>query len=297
MEECELEFDFINVEAPFANALRRILLAEVPTMAIDRVHLFQNTSLIQDEVFCHRLGLVPIKVDPRLFTSKIASNSSTAEDPQSADTAENTIEFQLHVKCTKNLSALKENTDPDDLYTNSKIFSRDLKWVPIGNQAQKFQKDPPRPVHPDILLNKLRPGQEVELKCFCVKGIGRDHAKFSPVATASYRLLPEITLKRQIEGEAAERLKESFSDGVIELIDRGDGVKVARVKDARRDMCSRNVFRYSDLADAVLLTRHRRHFIFSVESTGALPSNVLVVEACKAMREKCRSLLNELKSF
>lgn len=61
------------------------------------------------------------------------------------------------------------------------VYSRDLKWIPIGNQAQKFHKDPPKPVHGDILLNKLRPGQEVELKCFCTKGIGRDHAKFSPV--------------------------------------------------------------------------------------------------------------------
>lgn len=77
MEEYELEFDFINVEAPFANALRRILLAEVPTMAIDKVFLYQNTSLIQDEVFCHRLGLVPIKADPRHFTNKIVANSTS----------------------------------------------------------------------------------------------------------------------------------------------------------------------------------------------------------------------------
>lgn len=53
--------------------------------------------------------------------------------------------------------------------------------MPIGNQAERFKKDPPRPIHSDILLNKLRPGQEIELKCHCVKGIGRDHAKFSPV--------------------------------------------------------------------------------------------------------------------
>lgn len=46
---------------------------------------------------------------------------------------------------------------------------------------------------------------------------GKDHAKFSPVATASYRLLPEITLLQPIEGEAAERLKNCFSAGVIEV--------------------------------------------------------------------------------
>lgn len=47
---------------------------------------------------------------------------------------------------------------------------------------------------------------------------GKDHAKFSPVATASYRLLPEITLLETIEGEKADRLKRCFSPGVIELV-------------------------------------------------------------------------------
>lgn len=48
---------------------------------------------------------------------------------------------------------------------------------------------------------------------------GKDHAKFSPVATASYRLLPEITLLETVQGEKAERLKRCFSQGVIELED------------------------------------------------------------------------------
>lgn len=46
---------------------------------------------------------------------------------------------------------------------------------------------------------------------------GKDHAKFSPVATASYRLLPEITLLEPVEGERAERLQRCFLPGVIDL--------------------------------------------------------------------------------
>lgn len=49
---------------------------------------------------------------------------------------------------------------------------------------------------------------------------GKDHAKFSPVATASYRLLPEITLLEPVEGEKAERLQQCFLPGVIDLEDR-----------------------------------------------------------------------------
>ncbi len=56
------------------------------------------------------------------------------------------------------------------------------------------------------------------MKCHAVKGIGKDHAKFSPVATASYRLLPEITLTRRVEGADAERLRDCFSPGVIDIV-------------------------------------------------------------------------------
>ncbi len=39
-------------------------------MAIEKVNLYQNTSIIPDEVLAHRLGLIPINVDPRLFIDK-----------------------------------------------------------------------------------------------------------------------------------------------------------------------------------------------------------------------------------
>ena len=37
------------------------------------------------------------------------------------------------------------------------------------------------------------------------------------MATASYRLLPDITLLEPVEGEAAEELRQCFSPGVIEV--------------------------------------------------------------------------------
>lgn len=61
----ELVFEIIGVDAPIANALRRILLAEVPSVAIERVYITKNTSVLQDEILAHRLGLIPLNVDPR----------------------------------------------------------------------------------------------------------------------------------------------------------------------------------------------------------------------------------------
>lgn len=36
-------------------------------MAVEKVLIANNTSVVQDEVLAHRLGLIPIKADPRLF--------------------------------------------------------------------------------------------------------------------------------------------------------------------------------------------------------------------------------------
>lgn len=41
-------------------------------MAIEKVFIYNNTSIVQDEVLAHRLGLIPIKADPRLFEFKNA---------------------------------------------------------------------------------------------------------------------------------------------------------------------------------------------------------------------------------
>ena len=40
-----------------------------------------------------------------------------------------------------------------------------------------------------VYTNQLL-GQRIEFEAHCRKGLGKDHTKFSPVATASYRLLP-----------------------------------------------------------------------------------------------------------
>lgn len=44
-----------------------LLSMQLPTMAIEKVFMANNTSVVQDEVLSHRLGLLPIKADPRLF--------------------------------------------------------------------------------------------------------------------------------------------------------------------------------------------------------------------------------------
>lgn len=296
MEKDDIEFDIIGIDFSLANAFRRIMLAEVPSMAVDRVFIYNNTSVIQDEVLAHRLGLIPFKADHRLFemhkkpTEKVKDSD---EDPMKVD--QDTLVFRLQIKCKKNpkYKSSAADTVGDDMYIDHKVYSKHIEWVPVHDQRNYYKASNIGPVHDDILIAKLRPGQEIDVVMHCVKGIAKDHVKFQSVATASYRLLPEIILKKPVTGEMAHRLKACFPKGVIK-VDSVDGNAVARVANCRRDTCSREVLRHSDLKECVELTRVKEHFIFSVESVGALLPNVIFTEAVDILMQKCQMLIKEI---
>ncbi|XP_032571324.1 DNA-directed RNA polymerases I and III subunit RPAC1 [Drosophila sechellia] len=284
-DEDGLEFDLIGVYPAIANAFRRLMLSDVPSMAIEKVYIYNNTSIIQDEVLAHRMGLLPLRADPRLFAYR-------TEESTEAGTEQDTLEFELKVKCSRRRDAGKDQSNFDDIYKNHKVYSGHLKWLPKGKQAQIYSESAVNCIHDDILIAQLRPGHELDLRLVAVKGLGRDHAKFSPVATATYRLLPLIKLNREVTGKDAYLLQNCFSPGVIGI----DENETAYVKDARYDTCSRNVYRYPQLNDAVTLARIRDHYIFSVESVGALKPDVIFLEAVKVLKRKCRALIDEIEA-
>ena len=59
------------------------------------------------------------------------------------------------------------------------------------------------------------------MELICEKGIGRTHAKWSPVCTAYYRMMPDIRLKEDIVGEQADELKKLCPMGVFDIEDLG----------------------------------------------------------------------------
>ena len=65
LEKNQRNIRFVLRDVPIfiANALRRIMVAEVPTMAIEDVIIIENSSPIKDEILAHRLGLIPLSTD------------------------------------------------------------------------------------------------------------------------------------------------------------------------------------------------------------------------------------------
>jgi DNA-directed RNA polymerase I and III subunit RPAC1 len=328
----ELVFELIGCDTSFANALRRILLAEVPTVAIENVYMWNNTSIIHDEVLAHRLGLIPIDVDARLFDPIEEGDDSTDR---------NTLVFQLQVKCPSRRQAVAkakkqqaesgENMETDSVsdpltetersvlehaeldraaYQAAKkeaiqtpgrpytlhLYSKDLVWVPQGDQEKRFPNGI-KPVHDDILIAKLRPGQEIELEAHARYGIGQDHAKYSPVATAAYRLYTDVEIVKPIYDEDAEQLAHLYEPGVFELVPADVPGKRVTAKVVNPYACtmSRNYLRNPTLAESIKMTRIPNHFIFSVESVGMHKPAVLVAEALKVLQQKCTNLIGLTK--
>ena len=203
--------------------------------------------------------------------------------------------------------------DPAKLYKNAHVYARDIKFDAKGRQTQFFSEPDGsiRPVNPDILLAKMRPGQMIDIEMHCIKGIGADHAKFSPVATASYRLLPTITITKAILGTDAKKFARCFPRGVIGLEEVTEedaavdgsgyeghvGEKKAVVKNAFKDTVSRECLRHDEFNGKVKLGRVRDHFIFSIESTGQFESGLLFLESIKVLKAKCTRLKRSLDNI
>ena len=121
------------------------------------------------------------------------------------------------------------------------------------------------------------------MEMHAVKGLGKDHAKFSSVgtfatifsshpcansriwsgaATVSYRLLPHIILDeaKPVPPHLATRFQNCFAPGVINVDARTKKVTLDDYG-VRGEPMSREVLRHRDLANFVKFARVRNHFI------------------------------------
>ena len=58
-----IKFALTGCDVSLAHALRRVVIAEVPTLAPHLVSILENTSVLHDEFLCQRIGLIPFVSD------------------------------------------------------------------------------------------------------------------------------------------------------------------------------------------------------------------------------------------
>lgn len=278
-----LTFQLSNVDSSFANGLRRVMLAEVPTLGIESVTIIQNTSVLPDEMIAHRLGLVP------LYSMKASQLNYTRECPcGGGGCADCQITGELHVEC------------PDDQHS-----------VPVFvNESLKIDDEDVYPVSAEqkgIWLVTLGRSQRLSLRVVIHKNIAKTHSKFMPVATVAMRYVPHIVLNHEgfskMRAERCQQWVERCPRNVFRFDEKSHQVVIADLDACIfcRE-CMSNEPPFHDLPEPLVFVRQRKSkkgyydFTFVVESTGVLPVLNIVYSAVNILRtklQKVRAGLNE----
>jgi len=254
-----VRFVLSGTSPPFANALRRIMIAEVPSMAIDDVIIVENTSAMNDEILAHRLGLIPLKTD--LKTYVLPEDCTCKSD----------------LGCNRCRVILTLEVEAGD--SLREVYSDDLKpedpaTIPIGG----------------IPVVKLTPGQKVKLEAYARLGRGKSHAKWQPVSACAYKFLPRVTInpkKCNTCGECVAICPKKIlqiKGGKLEITDI---LKCTLCRDCIK-ACPK---------DAIDVSWDETTVIFNIESTGALPVDQIVKEATNILEGKTNDFAKEISKL
>lgn len=140
----------------FANSLRRILLGEVPSVAIEVVEIRENKTVLPDEMIANRLGLIPIKYIDELIPKKDCKCDGFCERCS--------IKFRLFM-----------SNETDGIIS---VNGQDLKTETPGVSCY------------NTLILKLAPGQRLDMTCIATVGNPQMHAKYCPVTVVGFNYDP-----------------------------------------------------------------------------------------------------------
>ena len=168
-----------GIPRQYVNALRRIALSEVPTMAIDDVVMLENSSVMHDEAIAHRLGLIPLRTELDRFVMAHECDCKST------------------LGCSKCRVLLYLDAEAKD------------KSRPVLSGELNSEDDYVKPVSADIPIIVLAPSQKLKLEAYARLGTGKMHAKWQPVSVA---VLKEVDSEKEeyiLELESLGSLKPS----------------------------------------------------------------------------------------
>ena len=192
-EQGKLSFILKDSTPVFANTLRRLMVDEVPAMAIEDVEFSKNNSILYDEMIAHRLGLTPLKTDLKSY--------NLPEKCKCEGKGCNGCQLKLILRATKGSGV---------------VYASELK-----------SKDPAvKPVFGEMPIVKLLKGQTLELEATAVLGTGKQHMKWSP-CHVWYKYKPIVEITGDVKNP--EAIIEVAHNNIFEIKDRKLTVNKDRV--------------------------------------------------------------------
>lgn len=255
-----LRFYLSGIDNQIANAIRRIIMVEVPTMSIDDVVVVENSSSLRDEMIAHRLGLIPLKTDLESYISR------------------EVCDCKSDLGCSKCSVTLTLEAEAVDEGRN--VYSKELK----SNDPEVI------PVSGEIPIVKLAQSQHIRLEAYARLGTGREHAKWQPTVASIYKYVPIIKVDPK-KCDLCKKCLKACPKGVLETEDK----KVLVMDYDKCDMCKLCVD--SCPKDAISVEEEKNAFIFNIESTGALPPNKIIEKAIKILEEKTKSFAESVSKI
>ncbi len=171
----KFSFEIKDTDHILVNTLRRLIIEEVPTLAIEEVTFYDNSSALYDEMLSLRLGLIPLKTDLKSYV--LPEKAKNEKDPRAF------LTLKLKVKGPKS------------------VYASDLE-----SQDPKV-----KPVYPEILIVKLLQNQNLELEATAILGSGKKHMKFSP-GLPYYHNIQKVVVKQKDTKEFKEKYPSQIFD-------------------------------------------------------------------------------------